>query len=255
VFGPGLTGLSNLGNRCAFCNNDKVNVLIHCFSCYMASVMQTLFSLPAFQNRYHPNDRPSASSHWSSCNASLPADCVDCQMFKLADGLLSGRYSYPASHIPQHPTDPLMHDSPTSVFQEGIKPTGFKALIGKGHEEFSTMRQQDSEEFLSHLLTVLRRYSHSHPSSNPAPAPEPTEIFAFGMEQRLQCGECKGVRYRTDEMDVVSVPVPAKEKGKDAEGKVEWEQVKLEECLDGLTGAEALEYACPNCKKNVIAIK
>ena len=117
------------------------------------------------------------------------------------------------------------------------------------------MRQQDSEEFLSHLLTVLRRYSHSHLSPDPALAPEPTEIFASAMEQRLQCGECKGVRYRTDGMDVVSVPVPAKEKGKDAEGKVEWEKVKLEECLDGLTGAEALEYACPNCRKKVIAIK
>jgi ubiquitin carboxyl-terminal hydrolase 5/13 len=141
----------------------------------------------------------------------------------------------------------------TPVFQEGVKPTGFKALIGKGHEEFSTMRQQDSEEFLTYLLSVLRRYAHSHPTSE---GKEPTEIFAFGMEQRLQCGECKGVRYRVDGMDVVSVPVPAKEKGKDAaEGKTEWEEVRLEECLDGLTGAEALEYGCPRCGKGVIAIK
>ena len=81
------------------------------------------------------------------------------------------------------------------------------------------------------------------------------EIFAFGMEQRLQCGECKGVRYRIDGMDVVSFPVPAREKGKDTDGKVEWEKVKLEECLGVLTGAEALEYACPKCNKNVIAIK
>jgi ubiquitin carboxyl-terminal hydrolase 5/13 len=176
-------------------------------------------------------------------------------MYKLADGLLSGRYSHPASHVPQHPTDSLTHDSPTPVFQEGIKPTGFKALIGKGHEEFSTMRQQDSEEFLSHLLTVLRRYSHSHLSSDAVTAPDPAEIFAFGMEQRLQCGECKGVRYRIDGMDIVSVPVPAKETGKDAEGKVEWEAVELETCLDVLTGTEALEYACPNCNKNVIATK
>ena len=122
----------------------------------MASVMQTLFSLPAFQKRYYLSDHPSASSHWSSCTASLPADCVDCQMYKVADGLLSGRYSHPASHIPQHPTDPLTHDSPTPVFQEGIKPTGIKALArkGKGHEEFTMMRQQNSEEFFSYLLTM-----------------------------------------------------------------------------------------------------
>jgi ubiquitin carboxyl-terminal hydrolase 5/13 len=48
------------------------------------------------------------------------------------------------------------------VFQEGIRPTGFKALIGKGHEEFSTMKQQDSEEFLGHLITVLRRDAHKY---------------------------------------------------------------------------------------------
>lgn len=211
--------------------------------------MQTLFSLPAFQNRYYP----SASTHWADCSVPLPADCVDCQMHKMADGLLSGRYSQPTSHIPQHPSaSSLLHDSPTPVFQEGVRPVGFKALIGKGHEEFSTMRQQDSEEFFSHLITVLRRHSHSRGGASEG---EPTEIFAFGMEQRLQCGECKGVRYRVDGMDVVSVPVHAHEKGKDAEGKTEWAEVQLEDCLNTLTGAEALEYACPKCQKNVIATK
>lgn len=173
-------------------------------------------------------------------------------MHKLADGLLSGRYSVPASHIPQHPSDStLMHDSPTPVFQEGVKPTGFKTLVGKDHEEFKTMRQQDSEEFLTWLITVLRRHNHSRSFIGI----EPTEVFAFGMEQRLQCGECKGVRYRTDAMDVVSVPVSAKEKGKDADGKVLWEDVVIEDCLGALTGVEALEYSCPQCAKNVIATK
>lgn len=35
IYGPGYTGLRNLGN-----------------SCYMASVMQTLFSFPKFAQRY-----------------------------------------------------------------------------------------------------------------------------------------------------------------------------------------------------------
>jgi len=35
LYGPGCTGLENLGN-----------------SCYMNSVLQVLFSLPEFQNRY-----------------------------------------------------------------------------------------------------------------------------------------------------------------------------------------------------------
>jgi ubiquitin carboxyl-terminal hydrolase 5/13 len=83
-------------------------------------------------------------------------------MHKIADGLLSGRYSHPANYSGKPSVLGLQHPSPTPVFQEGIRPVGFKALIGKGHEEFSTMRQQDSEEFFTHLITVLRRDMHKY---------------------------------------------------------------------------------------------
>ncbi|KAI0653789.1 ubiquitinyl hydrolase [Cubamyces menziesii] len=236
VFGPGLTGLSNLGN-----------------SCYMASVVQTLFSLPAFRQRYYPT----AQAHWETCREALPADCIDCQMHKLADGLLSGRYSHPRPHASGSPstpkeTNPLAHDSPTPVFQEGVRPAGFKALVGKGHEEFATMRQQDAEEFFTHLVTVLRRHAKRVGADEKR---EPTEVFAFGMEQRLECGECKRVRYRVDATDTISVPVPAREKGTDADGKTLYEDVQFKECLDIVTGTEALEYQCPACQKKVIATK
>jgi len=66
---------------------------------------------------------------------------------KLPTGLWSGRYSHPAQNSSGTPIaiDSLQHPSPTPVFRRGLKPTGFKALIGKGHEEFSTMKQQDSD--------------------------------------------------------------------------------------------------------------
>lgn len=75
------------------------------------------------------------------------------------------------------------------------------------------------------------------------------------MEQRLQCNDCKQVRYRNDNMDTVSVAVPAKERSKDDEGKIEYEEVYLTSCLDSLLSTEALEYGCPSCKKNVVALK
>jgi ubiquitin carboxyl-terminal hydrolase 5/13 len=75
------------------------------------------------------------------------------------------------------------------------------------------------------------------------------------MEQRLQCGDCKKVRYRVDAMDVVSVAVPAHEKEKDADGKVIYAEVQLAQCLEALLGSEALEYGCPHCQKPVHAIK
>ena len=171
-------------------------------------------------------------------------------MHKLADGLLSGRYSAPSStrEIP-----PLSHESPVPVFQDGLRPIGFKTLVGKGHEEFSTMKQQDSEEFFTHLLKVLRRTLKR--AQNAGDEIDPTQVFTFAMEQRLQCTSCSRVRYRNDELDVVSVVIPAIEESKDAEGKITYRGVSLTDTLDILAGDEGLEYSCPQCKKTVIAHK
>lgn len=212
----------------------------------MASVTQTLLSLPAFRGRYYPN----ASDHWQTCPEALPAACLECQMRKVADGLLSGRYSHPHTLQSALRDNPLAHDAPTPTFQEGIRPASFKTLIGKGHEEFATMRQQDAEEFLAHLLKVLRQNAKR---LGLKAEDEPTEIFRFGMEQRLQCTDCKKVRYRVDSQDSISIPVPAIEKEKDAEGNPVYEDVLLTAALDVVTDDEALEYQCPSCRKKVVA--
>lgn len=136
----------------------------------------------------------------------------------------------------------------------------FKALIGKGHEEFSTMRQQDSEEFFTHFVTSLRRQLKKE--GQEGTPQDPTEVFRFGLEQRLQCGECNKVRYRVDGSDVLSVPVPKRDKPNQelteeqkAKGESLFEDVGLDECLGDLMGVDALEYACPGCEKKVIARK
>jgi len=53
-FGGGFTGLENLGN-----------------SCYMASVVQVLFSLPQFQRRYLAEGK----QHLATCTNNRPAEC------------------------------------------------------------------------------------------------------------------------------------------------------------------------------------
>ncbi len=230
-------------------------------SCYMSSVIQVLFTLPPFQQRYAAS---LAVQHWSGCTETLPASCIECQMFKLADGLLSGRYSRPRrtddDTTLQNPIASAATTSgttPLPVFQEGVRPITFKSLIGRGHAEFATMRQQDAEEFFTHLLTSLRRYAHAQPRSagggNHDAKPEPTDTFAFALEQRLQCTSCSCVRYRVDAHDVLSVPVQAREKGREAEGKVIYEDVALTECVDAAMGVEGLEYKCPNCQRDVTA--
>ena len=218
VFGQGFTGLKNLGN-----------------SCYLASILQCLFSLPEFQARYfHPQGLPP--------DASTPAEDLETQLRKVADGLLSGRYSRPdtdvitSEHSPEIPT------------QKGLTPAMLKHLIGRGHEEFSTMRQQDAFELLLHLLKLITRSSHSTPNT------DPVQSFRFVTEQRLQCLSCRKVRYRTDEQDNISIPVPVKRLPRPtnlpdsaSSSKDEFEPVTLKECLDNFTAPERVELTCPSC--------
>ncbi|KAL6714741.1 ubiquitin C-terminal hydrolase Ubp14 [Lecanora helva] len=218
LFGNGFTGLKNLGN-----------------SCYLASILQCLFSMASFQNRYyHPQDPPPISQS--------PAEDLETQLRKVADGLLSGRYSNPE-------TDVIASEHSAEIpHQKGLAPAMLKHLIGRGHEEFSTMRQQDAFELLLHLLKLITRSAHI------APLQDPVKSFRFVMEQRLQCVSCKKVRYRQDEQDNISIPVPVRQKPStettDSDSKTakdQFESVTLKECLDTFTATEMVELTCASC--------
>ena len=217
LFGNGFTGLKNIGN-----------------SCYLASSVQCLFALPEFQRRYYQPDSQPPSTN-------TPAEDLETQLRKLADGLLSGRYSHAETDVQAQP------DSPEMPHQKGLSPAMFKHLIGRGHEEFSTMRQQDSFEFLLHLFKNITI------SNNADSRLDPVQSFKFVMEQRLQCLNCKKVRYRSDEQDNISIPVPVRRKpvanGETNEGPKgsEFEPVSLKECLDICTSPSHVELTCPAC--------
>lgn len=218
LFGNGFTGLKNIGN-----------------SCYLASSVQCLFALPEFQQRYyHPNSQPPSTNQ--------PAEDLETQLRKLADGLLSGRYSHPDTDVQAVP------DTAEVPHQNGLSPAMFKHLIGRGHEEFSTMRQQDSFEFLLHLFKNITISNSSDPKL------DPVQSFKFVLEQRLQCVNCRKVRYRSDEQDNISIPVPVRRKpvanGDVPEGAkgAEFEPVSLKECLDIYTSPSHVELTCPSCK-------
>lgn len=93
--------------------------------------------------------------------------------------------------------------------------------------------------------------------------PDVTEIFSFGMEQRLQCKECNKVRYRVDGMDTISISVPAipalvtgDAMAVDTETSKQdkkFQPVQLIDCVDSLLETEPLEYSCPSCRKAVLA--
>ncbi|KAI1960989.1 ubiquitin C-terminal hydrolase Ubp14 [Ophidiomyces ophidiicola] len=221
IFGPRFTGLRNLGN-----------------SCYLASVLQCLLSLQEFETRYfRPKEQPPS--------ASLPAEDLETQLRKIADGLISGRYSVPDSDVVAHTSS---EDLP---YQSGLSPAMFKHLIGRGHDEFSTMRQQDAFELLLHLFKLISL-------SNNSDALNPVASFRFALEQRLQCLSCQKVRYKVDEQDNISVHVPirrlkeANETGENtrrsgANQASNFQRVSLTECLDIFTGEEIVELTCSGC--------
>ncbi|EAT89615.2 hypothetical protein SNOG_02884 [Parastagonospora nodorum SN15] len=224
LFGPDFTGLKNLGN-----------------SCYLNSTLQALFAMPEFKDRYYLPDEALPSTN-------QPAEDLETQLRKVADGLISGRYSKPDSDVF------VSESSPEVPHQRGIAPAMLKHLVGRGHPEFSTMRQQDAFELLLHLLKLVSRTQHV------APHKDPVDAFRFAMEQRLQCIGCKRVRYRSDEQENISIPVPIRRipkdaqmevtdaAGKDAEQeKEEFESVSLKECLDIFTAEEMVELTCSAC--------
>ena len=38
-----------------------------------------------------------------------------------------------------------------------VRPMAFRALVGRGHSEFSSSRQQDAAEYLQHLLEFMTK--------------------------------------------------------------------------------------------------
>ncbi|RKP10740.1 hypothetical protein THASP1DRAFT_34034 [Thamnocephalis sphaerospora] len=221
LFGPGYTGLKNLGN-----------------SCYMASILQSVFALPAFRSRYAQG----IVEHHASCTAS-PAGCFQCQMHKLADGLWSGRYSVPNELGGEH-------DGEASVGQDGIAPAMFKELVGKDHAEFSTMRQQDVLEFFEYLVKTTEMRER-------ASGADPTRCFRFRLEERLQCFDCKRVRYRQQPTNCLQLPVPARRLGDVSEEGAEsqYERTSLQSCFDAFASTESLEWRCPQCERTTVALK
>ncbi|RID71885.1 hypothetical protein BRARA_C03802 [Brassica rapa] len=175
VFGPGYTGLVNLGN-----------------SCYLAATMQILFSTHSFISRYFSHQSLKLAFEMAPADPTLD---INMQLTKLGHGLLSGKYSIPVAE-----KDVATGD----VRQEGIPPRMFKSVVAAGHAEFSSMRQQDALDFFLHLLDKVER------GNNMRPDLDPSRSFKFGVEEKILCSSGK-VSYNKRDDCILSLNIPLQE--------------------------------------------
>ncbi|PQQ07339.1 ubiquitin carboxyl-terminal hydrolase 14 [Prunus yedoensis var. nudiflora] len=202
IFGPGYTGLVNLGN-----------------SCYMAATMQVVFSTHSFDSGYYKNQ--SLKLAFEKAPADPTVD-LNMQLTKLAHGLLSGKYSVP---VAEGKDDPNATATTTKSKQEGIPPRMFKAVIAASHPEFSSMRQQDALEFFLHFLDQVERAHAGKPEADPA------RSFKFGIEDRILCSSGK-VAYnrRLDYILSLNIPLHAATNKEELEA---FQKLKAEKISEG----------------------
>lgn len=181
--GPGYTGITNIGN-----------------SCYINSTMQVLLALPEFKGRFVDN----AESILQNSDTSVPRD-VNVQISKLATALYEDRD--PAT---KHSTAVVEGEWEFMPDPKEIRPAMLRNIIGTGHIEFSSTRQQDAHEYIQHLLTAITRAEKSSGIDRTDKFGPLAKLFEFELEERVQCKQSGMVKYNTcSGENTLSLPIPA----------------------------------------------
>eukprot|EP00727_Mastigamoeba_balamuthi_P009626 m51a1_g5286 putative ubiquitin carboxyl-terminal hydrolase 5 isoform x2 (815) ;mRNA; f:193959-197068 len=213
LFGAGHTGLRNLGN-----------------TCYLASVMQVLFSLDPFVQAY--------ALPAQAILREAPADPTGsfvAQLAKLGDGLLSGRYGNPVQPVEGE-------EPPAEPYQEGIAPRAFKAVVARAHPAFNNKQQQDAVELFQAVLAEVDKAERARPGRGG----DPSRLFQYRAEERLVCGASGRVRYSQRADNVVTLPIPVERASNVAEREPVRPVVPLAACVEALLAEETIEgFASP----------
>lgn len=178
-------------------------------SCYLNSVVQCFYNggIPTWSLKQLNLEFPKS--------VVFPSKNLECQMVKLTRAL----------------------KMEPNLYQDGIKPTSFKNCIGQGHEEFSTNRQQDAMEFLGYMVDALDKKLFKNTEN-------PNDALRFIMEDRLQCNNCKGVKYSTEPAESIQLPLLENDDPQD-----------LLERINSYFEGTTIEFTCPRCKVSVNASK
>ncbi|KAG7673554.1 hypothetical protein KSW81_006756 [Nannochloris sp. 'desiccata'] len=153
-------------------------------TCYMNSVLQILWTMPELYQQYVP----SAEAIYKSAPPALANDFLT--QFAKVGVALAG---------------PVASDVSDVV---SVSPMNFKTLVGRGHPEFSSQRQQDAQEYFSYLIDMLGRAEHTDGSRLNAPSKTSTKLLEFGSETRIECLTSHRVSYMNERSTVLSLEIP-----------------------------------------------
>lgn len=213
------------------------------------------------------------------------------QLSKLAHALISKHYVAPVPEtVDTSNTTSLgeLSGDVSTLEKYVIAPRMFKQVVGHGHPEFSSGRQQDVSEFITYFLTQLQKQERTElnrlvdPSDMTTTAPSSTaNIFEFHTETKFKTCHSNEVKFaKTGNQtlfNMLELPVPQDQaiklagttslhdEGKSEDINQESKRIRLEEeektlipfeaCLQAWLAPELVTVEHPVLKTNVPFMK